>query len=74
MADKRGPYVKNKGNRCTIKTHDHAPHECPGSGKTKCAVCGKSLLKHKTMDFCTAGGGKPTVVLDELGLRRRMKR
>jgi len=36
-------------------------------------VCGKALIKHKTMEFCTEGDGTPEHVLDELGMRRRRK-
>jgi len=68
-----GNRYKNDGNKCAIKWHNHAPHECPGRARIRCAVCGKALIKHKTMEFCTEGDGTPEHVLDELGMRRRRK-
>ena len=70
---KRGPY-KNSGNKCTIPWHDHAPHECPGRARLKCAVCGKALIKHDGFEFCTEGDGEAGYVIDELGHRRRNKK
>jgi len=69
---KRGSY-DGKGNKCTIKSHNHNPRDCPGRARIKCAQCGKSLVSHKTMDFCTDNDGTPEHVLDELGMRRRNK-
>ena len=69
---RRGPY-RNLGNKCTIKWHNHAPHECPGRSRIKCAVCGQPLIKHKTFGYCTDGDETAEHIIDELGVRRRRR-
>ena len=61
---------KNDGNKCSIKWHRHKPHECPGRARIKCAVCGKSLLSHKTMDYCDKGEPATVHHLNKEGRRQ----
>jgi len=62
---------KNDGNKCAIKSHNHHPRDCPGRARIKCAVCGKSLLTHKTMEYCTDGDEATLHHINELGRRQR---
>lgn len=63
----------NNGNQCAIPWHSHAPNQCPGRARLKCRVCGKSLLGHKLFELCERNEDTPAIVLDELGMRRRLK-
>jgi len=67
------PRYKNDGNKCAIPWHNHHPRDCPGRARIMCAVCGKSLISHKTIGFCEANEDKPVHVIDEVGKRRKMK-
>ena len=64
---------KNDGTKCAIPWHNHAPHECPGRARIKCAICGKATIKHNSTDFCVVEEGATNHGLDELGMRRRRK-
>ena len=66
-----GKRYMNNGNKCSIKWHNHAPHECPGRARIKCAICGKALIKHDSINFCVTEEGTTNHGLDELGVRRR---
>jgi len=66
---KRGPY-SGVNNKCAIPHHNHVPRDCPGRARIMCAVCGKSLLSHETMDYCDRGEPATVHYLNKEGRRQ----